>query len=117
MSGEASFEWGGSQCLLYKERGRIQLKSGTTHDAHRSYIYTRLPDGFSIWFADAQPRLFHEVHLYQDGACWVADATHLCGDDTYVTFYRFAPDGSFFVRHDVAGPRKSYVSTTRFVRR
>lgn len=116
MLGHARFERRADGELVYREAGLLRLDNGRTCPAYRSYVYRRLPDGFSVWFDEPQPRLFHEVRLAQDGDAWRGRATHPCGADRYDTAYTFRPDGSFVVRHDVVGPRKDYVSTTVFCR-
>jgi len=116
MRGTAKFEWYQQGHLSYKESGRFVLKSGTSHEAYRSYIYSRLPNGFRVWFDEPEPRLFHEVHLNQVGDSLLGKAIHNCGSDEYETHYRFSPNASFCITHYVKGPKKNYVSITEFVR-
>jgi len=116
MNGHARFDGQGDGQLLYRESGLLRLDNGRTCQAYRSYVYRRLPDGFSVWFDEPEPRLFHEVRLAWDGEALGGQATHPCGADRYDTSYAFRPDGSFVVRHAVVGPRKGYVSTTVFHR-
>ena len=116
MTGKAQFGPCEFDRLSYKESGRLVLKSGTSHEAYRSYIYSRLPDGFQVWFDEPEPRLFHDVHLRRAGDALCGKVTHLCGQDNYETHYRFSADASFCITHNVRGPKKDYVSITVFIR-
>lgn len=117
MRGVATFEAGADGWTQYFEEGRLRLDSGESFDATRRYGYRALPTGFAVFFSEAPPRLFHEVHLKparEDGLR--GQATHLCGRDLYRTDYVFRPDGSFSVRHAIQGPRKEYVIATCYRR-
>ncbi|WP_222130004.1 DUF6314 family protein [Bordetella genomosp. 13] len=114
MTGQARFLPGQGDHLRYEESGTLVLPTGQAIQAHRSYLYFALEHGFSVWFDEAEPRLFHEVRLAADGDVLRGAATHPCGADQYDTVYEFRPDGSFMIRHDVKGPRKDYVSVTVF---
>lgn len=116
MTGIARFEWGKAKCLSYSETGCLALKTGTTHEAYRSYIYSESSHGFSVWFDEPVPRLFHEILIQDKGGTLCGEAAHLCGDDRYETLYCFHPDASFSIQHRVTGPRKNYLSMTTFVR-
>jgi len=103
--------------LHYREEGRLRLLDGRAFDAHREYLYQRRPNGFAVLFAERPPRLFHEIALQTgdaDGTAWTGTAAHQCAADLYDSHYRFLTDGGFTLRHIVRGPRKDYVSLTRF---
>ena len=96
---------------------RLRLLDGRAFDAHREYLYQRRPNGFAVLFAERPPRLFHEIALQPgdaDGTAWTGTAAHQCSADLYDSHYRFLTDGGFTLRHTVRGPRKDYVSLTRF---
>ncbi|WP_431511215.1 DUF6314 family protein [Variovorax sp. DAIF25] len=103
--------------LHYREEGRLRLLDGRAFDAHREYLYQGRPGGFAVLFAEQPPRLFHEIALQpgdDEASAWIGTAAHPCAADLYDSLYRFLADGSFTLRHTVRGPRKDYVSLTRF---
>jgi hypothetical protein len=116
MSGTASFTDGCDGRLDYREQGQLRLPDGQVIDAERRYVFEEHADGFSVWFAEPPPRLFHRVVLSRVGLSLAGEATHLCVDDRYHSRYEFRADGSFIIAHSVAGPRKSYAMETRYVR-
>lgn len=117
MEGTAVFAPQQDGSLLYTEQGRVTLADGRTHQAHQRYLYQPLPQGFSVWFPEQPPRLFHTMDLQpQADGSLCGSALHGCGDDTYRSHYRFAPDGSWVLTHVVQGPRKDYSSSTHFQR-
>jgi hypothetical protein len=116
MTGMASFAELGAGRLDYREQGQLRLPDGQCVDAERRYVFEEQADGFSVWFAETPPRLFHHIVLSREGLSLVGDATHLCGDDRYDSRYEFHADGTFAIRHAVCGPRKRYDITTRYRR-
>jgi len=116
MTGTASFTDLGDGRFDYRERGQLRLADGQVIDAERRYVFEEHADGFSVWFAETPPRLFHRVALSRIGPSLAGEAAHFCGDDRYDTRYEFRADGSFLIAHSVAGPRKSYAMETSYVR-
>jgi hypothetical protein len=116
MLGVAVFEPIEDGRLRYRESGMLSWHTGQAWRAQRTYLYSRLPAGFAVWFDEQPPRLFHEIVLASAGDALASTATHLCVRDRYDTVYTFGSDGSFTIRHDVAGPAKDYASVTRFRR-
>jgi hypothetical protein len=116
MNGVALFTDLGAGRLDYREHGQLRLPDGQVIDAERHYIFTDDADGFSVWFAETPPRLFHRVVLSHVGPSLIGEATHICGDDRYDSRYEFHADGTFAIRHAVRGPRKHYDITTRYRR-
>jgi hypothetical protein len=100
----------------YSEQGELVLPTGR-FAAGRRYRFEPHETGFSVHFVDTAPRLFHRVELGRlpDGA-WTGEAPHPCGNDLYVTAYRFAPDGTFTIINRVSGPNKDYVVTSAYTR-
>lgn len=91
--------------LLYREEGEMRLASGGVFGAYRSYIYREEAGGFSVFFDESPPRLFHAVRL---DACGRGTGRHLCGRDVYETEYDFSAPHGFSILHRVRGPRKDY---------
>ncbi len=124
MQGTARFMPRDDGALHYHEQGELVLPDGQRLQAHRAYRYTRQPDGFCVWFDEMPPRLFHRIVLSRTAAGQTVgieavaggSAMHLCGADRYDTVYGIHADGSWSIRHEVSGPRKRYVSLTRFCR-
>ena len=100
----------------YHEQGRLTLANGQTLDAERRYVFAPESDGFAVFFAATPPRLFHRIALRLAGPHRVGEARHFCGGDRYDSRYEFDPDDRFAIRHAVAGPRKHYTMTTRYLR-
>jgi hypothetical protein len=118
MQGSARFEPQDADTLAYHESGTLRLASGTQHQAQQRYVYTRSPEGFSVWFAEKPLRLFHAVVLtLQPGGSLTGEAAHLCSADQYDSRYIFWPDAErFSIEHVVRGPKKAYTSVTTFSR-
>ncbi len=116
FSGTAEFVPLQSGALHYTERGVLTLPHGQNLSAFRTYIFQLHETGFTVFFDEIPPRLFHDVKLVPEGAVLLGSVSHFCAPDTYVSSYRFLPDGSFQIVHDVTGPKKSYASTTRYLR-
>ncbi|MEJ8812512.1 DUF6314 family protein [Variovorax ureilyticus] len=117
MTGTAVFERRQPDVMAYREEGRVRLAGGKELDAFREYRFERAPRGFTVFFNEAPPRVFHHIELERDGDAFAGLATHLCSPDVYDSSYRFLADGTFVVCHTVRGPRKDYVSATLFKRR
>ena len=117
MDGEASFSATDDGGLIYREHGEASMPDGQSFHAERSYLYRSRKDGFSVFFPENPPRLFHDIGLTRDGDRLFGDARHPCGDDLYLSRYEFFGDGTFTTRHDVSGPRKKYVLETSYARK
>jgi hypothetical protein len=115
MIGTALFTGRGG-CYEYTERGELTLANGCRLDAERRYLFDEAIDGFTVWFLEAPPRLFHRIALCRTGPALIGGGLHLCGDDRYDSRYAFHADGWFSVRHTVAGPHKDYAIETRYER-
>jgi hypothetical protein len=116
MTGTAAFTDLSGGHFDYREEGQLRLPDGQLIDTERRYIFEEKMDGFSVWFAETPPRLFHFVGLKRAGLSLIGEATHLCGDDRYDSRYEFRADGSFVIAHTVFGPRKAYAMETSYVR-
>jgi Family of unknown function (DUF6314) len=117
MQGQAIFMPADQGWLHYREDGRLVLANGSQFDAAREYIFAPRAQGFSVFFQENPPRLFHDVTLVAgQGGEWLGEADHPCGEDHYRSLYRFLPDGRFVIRHVVTGPRKGYTMVTGYSR-
>ena len=116
FSGTAEFVPLDSGALHYTERGLLTLPHGQSLPAFRTYIFQLHETGFTVFFDEIPPRLFHDVKLAPDGAVLLGRVSHFCAPDIYISTYRFLPNGSFQIVHDVTGPKKRYVSSTRYLR-
>jgi hypothetical protein len=116
MIGTAMFTDRGDGCFAYAEHGELTLANGCRLAAERRYLFEEGIDGFTVWFPEAPPRLFHRIALRRAGQALIGGGLHLCGDDRYDSRYAFHADGWFSVRHAVAGRCKDYVIETRYER-
>lgn len=116
MSGTATFRLQDDGRLRYAEEGTATLASGQQLPFTRGYLYAFAGDVLDILFDEAPPRLFQEVQLVTTAKGWRGTGQHLCQPDTYRSQYTFDRDGGFQTRHEVEGPRKSYVIETTLAR-
>jgi hypothetical protein len=116
MTGKAVFIGRGGGRFDYAEHGELTLADGHRLDAERRYLFEEAADGFTVWFPEAPPRLFHRIVLRSTGQILVGIGRHLCGDGRYDSRYAFHVDDSFSLQHAVAGPRKAYAIETRYRR-
>ncbi|OPY99680.1 hypothetical protein A5906_28860 [Bradyrhizobium sacchari] len=115
MQGIATFTPLMGDRLAYREQGHLKLANGTIVQAEREYVFSSSDGGFSVFFKENPPRLFHEISLSaSSGGELSGHASHLCGRDEYRSAYRFLPDGTFVVRHVVSGPAKDYTMNTTY---
>ena len=121
--------------LLYAEEGEFATTTGLKFTTRRKYVYQLKNDAVIVFFHEEEKEggvggLFVEMGDLSleesDGEgekVWVAKnrETHLCGEDLYSASWRFG--GGMFggegekwweVRYDVVGPKKEYVSETRY---
>jgi hypothetical protein len=117
MIGTATITARGDGRFDYQERGRLRLADGQTIEGERRYIFEECDDGFRVLFAETPSRLFHQIVLCRAGPSLVGSGVHVCGEDRYDSRYEFCLDGSFHIRHAVAGPRKAYTVETGYARR
>ena len=116
FSGTAEFIPLPNGTLHYTERGVLALPHGHSVSAFRTYIFQPNETGFAVFFDEIPPRLFHHIALLPEGDALLGRATHFCAPDTYVSTYRFLPDGSFTIDHDVTGPKKRYASASSYTK-
>lgn len=114
LVGQAEFKSFSQSQFHYYEQGRLTLEDGKVlEDVSRSYDY-RLEGGvIKIYYADGvdNGKLFQELEFISDSKAF---AKHLCGDDLYKSEYEFHLPKSFAIRHEVKGPKKDYISETKY---
>ncbi len=115
MKGRARFALLDGETALYEESGELCLEGGQTLHSRQSYVYEKRDDGFAVLFADTR-ELFHVMRFAASGNDLVAEASHLCLNDLYLSGYTVRADGSFEVWHQVHGPQKDYVIRTLYRR-
>lgn len=117
---------------LYVEAGDFTTSTGHSMTASRRYVYrySEAADELSVWFVKPDNNtevdyLFHNLDFVKPGQArkegvLLAKGDHLCVQDMYETEYRLPMKGvslrDFTVIHQVRGPNKDYVSTTKFSR-
>ena len=116
MTGAATISRRDDGRFDYHERGRLRLADGQVIDAERRYIFAEAADGFEVLFAETPPRSFHRIVLHKKGTSLVGSAEHFCAPDYYDSRYEFRANGTFATSHAVAGPAKSYVMHTEYIR-
>jgi hypothetical protein len=105
---------GGTVTFTRARRGLEQLEEGwirlphTILRAGRRYIWHGWPE-VQVAFADGRP--FHSF----DARSNVPEARHRCGDDIYDVRYDFSGWPMWSAAWTVSGPRKSYLSLTRYL--
>jgi len=110
LAGEARFEPDGAG-LLYAERGVWRSGDLAGAEAHRSHLWR--PEGarIAVLFADGRP-----FHVFDAVARGRAEAAHDCPPDLYRASYLFALPDTWEVTWRATGPRKDYLSRTRYRR-
>jgi hypothetical protein len=115
MKGRARFPLLDGETALYEESGELCLEGGQTLHSRQSYVYEKRDDGFAVRFADTR-ELFHVMRFVASGDDLMAEASHVCLKDLYLSGYTVRADGSFELWHQVRGPRKDYVIRTLYRR-
>lgn len=95
----------GTDRAEYFENGQLQMPDGSSFHAERRYHWDA---DLNVFFADG--RFFHAV------PAGGGQTTHFCDPDTYDVTYSFQNWPCFDVKWCVKGPRKDYVSETRYTR-
>ena len=91
--------------LRYHETGQLTVAGHTPMQSTQRYQWD---SALGVWFDDG--RYFHSV---PPGG---GPVRHWCDPDLYVGAYDFGRWPQFEVRWTVTGPRKDYVSVTRYWR-
>ncbi|MEM9343018.1 MAG: DUF6314 family protein [Pseudomonadota bacterium] len=83
----------------------VLTTGGASVEASRTYFWRPGPDGIEVLFDDGSP--FHTI-----GA--LPDVHHDCAPDTYHGTYDFSDWPRWSLTWRVTGPRKDYISTSRY---
>jgi hypothetical protein len=113
LHGTCVFERSANGDVIQFEQGQI-IMPGMAHPiaAERRYIWRAHETHIGVYFADG--RFFHSI----DPSIDHPEAGHDCDPDRYDVRYDFSAcsgaTSSFTSRWQVSGPRKDYVSVTKF---
>ncbi|MEM6758206.1 MAG: DUF6314 family protein [Pseudomonadota bacterium] len=105
FKGVAAWSPGPEGRFAYVESGVLRVPGQAEMRAERRYIWDA---ELNVWFDDG--RFFHTVPAAG------GQAEHWCDPDWYRVEYRFAAWPEFEVTWTVSGPRKEYVSLSRYTR-
>ena len=108
--GEAIFESASDHVLSYKETGSITTNNGQILEAWREYSYRIDSTRIQIFFDTEQTRLFQDLIFESAAGQLHAQGTHQCPPDIYKTQFTLLGPEMFEIEHDVAGPKKAYIS-------
>ncbi|MBU2888725.1 DUF6314 family protein [Celeribacter halophilus] len=111
LTGTCRFIMDETGALRQDERGVLHMpEAAQSFEAERRYLWRADAEGIAVFFEDG--RFFHAF----DPNAPAPHADHACAPDAYSVRYTFSnwPDWSATWR--VTGPRKDYVSVTRYSR-
>ncbi|MEJ2002540.1 MAG: DUF6314 family protein [Maritimibacter sp.] len=109
FEGHATFTPDGAG-MAYHEVGRLSLPGATPMQAERRYLWRAAPGGIAVLYEDERP-----FHLIRAGEVQPEDS-HDCAPDRYHVRYDFRLWPDWQMIWQVDGPRKSYLSLTKFHR-
>jgi len=122
LQGVATFKRVDDCSLKYEETGDLELLGGKKLSATRSYVYRLAEPFIEIEFSgrqyDSGTPLFAKLEL--DNSCEGKSTIpykHYCGKDVYELIFRFEMPRSFSSEISVFGPKKDYVTYSRYFRR
>ena len=95
--------------LRYREIGTLEMGE-TAFEAEQSHLWRLDGSRFRISFADGRP--FHDF----EAGIEQPQARHDCPPDLYLVRYDFSAWPEWTAEWTVTGPRKDYLSTSRYVR-
>ncbi len=107
MEGETLFTPVG-EGLRCDETGRLTY-GGTEMEARRTYLWRAVPGGVAVAFEDG--REFHDFRFAP-----APEASHICEPDHYRVRYDFSHWPDWSATWQVTGPRKDYLSSSRYSR-
>ena len=109
LKGTALFAWSGTD-LIYSEAGMLTLDDGPALSTQQEYLWQTDGSEVRVYFANRAP--FHRFPL----SVPIANASYWCDPDQYDVRYEFRNWPVWTVTWTVHGPRKDYISITRFER-
>ncbi len=113
--GQGVFEPSAQDIILYHEDGLLTLDNGTVLEPTKKYRW-RLEQGIiCVHFDDGVTKgeLFQTLDFTN---AHVAQASHFCAPDDYVSEYHFVNRDYFEITHRVSGPKKSYTAQSIYSR-
>jgi len=110
LMGTARFDSVGAGALAYEEAGKLRFGTAPEMEATRRYHWQFGQDAVDIHFDNGAA--FHS--FVPSGHAQGTD--HPCGDDFYQVRYDFTNWPEWQATWHVAGPRKDYVSVSRYWR-
>ncbi len=116
--GVASFSASDVNLLYYKEELKVRLSSaGCVHEAYQEYYY------FYDEFLDEIVQKFSHGGVFialkfrqSPAKKYVANASHLCGEDVYYGTYVIENEDNFTTIYHVLGPNNDYKIITNYTK-
>ncbi len=96
--------------LTYTEEGTLAFPGQPPLTARQSYLWRADGAALAVHFQDKTA--FHHIDLTKKNPT----ARHDCAPDTYLVTYDFTAWPNWSATWTVTGPRKDYVSTSRYSR-
>ncbi len=96
--------------FVYSEQGELTFAGQPALSTRRDYLWRADGAAVLVLFADGKP--FHRFLL--SGS--TAEASYWCDPDQYRVLYEFSDWPNWTTTWSVKGPRKDYLSVTRFER-
>ncbi len=118
FEGMARFTPSNPSTLRYSEKGILTGHVGQQFHAYKEYVYTCDGTSIFVYFDETPLRLFHSITLLPTSADgpWQGAASHLCGQDVYLTYYTITSPHAFTIQHHVRGPKKSFQIVSEYVK-
>ena len=114
MAGELRVSAAGDGTAVYEERAAVRTEDGAEFNGSQRYLIRQQADGLVLCFPGSGA-VFQVLQFAADEHGGLrAEAVHCCAEDEYVSAYVLGPGRVFSAVHQVCGPRKAYVSATRF---
>lgn len=117
LKGTAMFTQVSPIFLHYEEQGTLVLNSQNSLQASRHYDYILNINTIDIYF-DAKNKTLFQTLIFENYRPFQCKAVHDCHPDTYHSNYNFKMNAGsiaeFTIKHDVKGPRKNYVSLSKY---
>lgn len=109
--GHACFSAVGKEKLVYKEEGKLSLRSsGQTFPFSRSFIYLFGADQLEVYFNDGSnsDRLYQRYLLDSGNNMLSPGALHICRDDCYNGIYSLLSPVEYKLATSIKGPKKEF---------
>lgn len=110
LEGTATLRPADTETLVYTETGDLTLATGAVLRAERSYRWRWEGDRVVVTFADGAD--FHDFRPEGQSP----GTAHLCGADLYEVTYDLRGWPRWEATWEVRGPKKNYLSVSRYTR-